>query len=202
MVAYIIIPGIDGSDEQHWQTLWERELGPGAVRIAPASWSEPELADWVGSVQAAYEAAHRTADESAYESADETARGQGEPGGVVLVAHSLGCWAAAAWLADAPAGRVRGALLVAPPDPEGPAFPRRAAATFLGLRARPLSCPALVVGSPDDPYCTPETTAHLAEQWQARLHVTDAGGHLNSASGLGTWPQGRGLLHSLTADCH
>ncbi|SDL34786.1 RBBP9/YdeN family alpha/beta hydrolase [Streptomyces indicus] len=176
MVTYVFIPGIDGSDEQHWQTLWEGESGSSALRISPASWSEPELADWVGAVRRAYEKA---------------------AGEVVLVAHSLGCWAAAAWLAAGPSDRVRGVFLVAPPDPAGPVFPRQAAASFLGLSARPLPCPALVVAGPDDPYCAPETATGFAHEWGARLHLTDGGGHLNSASGLGTWPQGRALLASL-----
>ncbi len=184
VVAYVFIPGIDGSDERHWQTLWERESGPSAVRIAPASWSEPELSDWVGSVQRAY----------------DTARARDETGEVVLVAHSLGCWAAATWLSEAAraAPAIRGALLVAPPDPRGPAFPHRAAASFLGLPIRPLPCPTLVVGSEDDPYCTAETAAGFAAAWQARWHLAGAGGHLNSASGLGDWPEGRRLLSTLT----
>ncbi|MFI6939088.1 RBBP9/YdeN family alpha/beta hydrolase [Streptomyces sp. NPDC050418] len=178
MVAYVFIPGIDGSDEQHWQTLWEQESGPAAVRIAPASWSAPDRSDWIAAVQNAYD--RFPSDE------------------VVLVAHSLGCWAAADWLTGTAPDRVRAALLVAPPDPEGPAFPREAASTFLASAARPLPCPALVVGSPDDPYCTAEMATHFAHQWKADLHLTDGGGHLNSASGLGTWPEGRRLLTGLT----
>ncbi|MET7666231.1 alpha/beta hydrolase [Streptomyces sp. NPDC005356] len=42
MVAYVLIPGIDGSDEQHWQSLWEKRWGASAVRIAPTSWRQPE----------------------------------------------------------------------------------------------------------------------------------------------------------------
>ncbi|MGK5557044.1 RBBP9/YdeN family alpha/beta hydrolase [Actinomadura kijaniata] len=180
MVAYVIIPGIDGSDEQHWQTLWERRWGAAAVRIAPASWSAPDLDDWVGAVQGAYDDASR------------------RDGHVVLVAHSLGCWAASAWLDANPSNPVGGAFLVAPPDPRGPAFPRRAAPTFAEVSARPLPCPALVVGSADDPYCTPGTARDLATRWKARWHLAGACGHLNSASGLGSWPHGRELLHSLT----
>lgn len=180
VVSYIIVPGIDGSGEEHWQTLWEREWGARAVRIAPASWTHPELDDWVGAVQAAY---------------DDVSRRDGR---VVLVAHSLGCWAAAAWSGRNPSSPVDGALLVAPPDPHGPVFPRPEAATFLDVSARPLPFPALVVGSTDDPYCTPEATADLAARWEARLHLAGASGHLNSASGLGSWPRGRELLDSLT----
>ncbi|MGW0719774.1 RBBP9/YdeN family alpha/beta hydrolase [Streptomyces sp. NPDC002778] len=179
MVAYVIIPGIDGSDGQHWQTLWERGWGTSAVRISPGSWSAPELDDWVESVQEAYDVASR------------------RDSRVVLVAHSLGCWAAATWLNRNPSTSADGAFLVAPPDPDGPAFPRRAAATFMEVSAQPLPCPALAVGSGDDPYCAPEAAVGFAEGWGARWHLTDGGGHLNSASGLGQWRQGRELLDLL-----
>jgi predicted alpha/beta hydrolase family esterase len=181
MTAYVVIPGIDGSDELHWQTLWEREWDAAAVRISPASWSVPDLDDWVDAVQDAYEDAFR------------------RDGRVVLVAHSLGCWAASTWLgrdSSAPTG-VAGAFLVAPPDPDGPAFPRPAAATFAQVQARPLPCPALVVGSADDPYSTPEAAAGFAARWGARWHLAGACGHINSTSGLGSWQHGRELLDSL-----
>jgi predicted alpha/beta hydrolase family esterase len=93
---------------------------------------------------------------------------------------------------------VAGAFLVAPPDPDGPAFPRQAAATFIDVSAQPLPCPALVVGSADDPYCTSEKAADFATRWEARWHLAGACGHINSASGLGAWQQGRDLLNSLT----
>ncbi|HEU5023708.1 MAG TPA: alpha/beta fold hydrolase [Spirillospora sp.] len=180
MTAYVIIPGIDGSDGQHWQTLWERQWGASAVRISPASWSAPDLDDWVGAVQEAYGNASQ------------------QDGRIVLVAHSLGCWAASTWLNKNPSSPVDGVFLVAPPDPDAPAFPRQAAATFTGVSAHPLPCPALVVGSTDDPYCTPDAAADFAARWEARLHLAGARGHLNSASGLGSWQHGRDLLDSLT----
>ncbi|MEU5611580.1 RBBP9/YdeN family alpha/beta hydrolase [Streptomyces sparsogenes] len=179
VVAYVIIPGIDGSDGQHWQTLWERQWGTSAVRISPASWSAPDLDDWVDAVQEAYDDASRRDSQ------------------VVLVAHSLGCWAASAWLDRNPSSPIGGAFLVAPPDPHGPAFPRQAAATFIEVSAQPLPCPALVVGSADDPYCTPEAAAGFAARWEARWHLAGACGHINSAGGLGSWQHGRELLGSL-----
>ncbi|MFJ6574233.1 RBBP9/YdeN family alpha/beta hydrolase [Streptomyces sp. NPDC091292] len=179
MVAYVIIPGIDGSDGQHWQTLWERQWGTSAVRISPASWSAPDLEDWVDAVKEAYAEASR------------------QESRVVLVAHSLGCWAASTWLNKNPSSPIGGAFLVAPPDPGGPEFPRWAAATFTEVSARPLPCPALVVGSADDPYCSPEAAAGFAARWEARWNLVGACGHMNSASGLGPWQHGRDLLESL-----
>lgn len=179
MAAYVIIPGINGSDEQHWQSEWEREWGTLAVRISPASWSAPDRDDWVSAVQSAYDAVAQQ---------DEH---------VILVAHSLGCWAASEWLLKNPSFPLGGALLVAPPDPQGSAFPRSSAPTFTDVSAQPLPHPAIVVGSSNDPYCTEEAAAGFAARWKAHWHLASAGGHLNSASGLGAWPEGRELVESL-----
>ena len=163
-----IVPGINGSDESHWQTLWQAASAD-AVRIAPASWDDPDLADWV----AAVEAAVTTPD-------------------TILVAHSLGCLAAAAWLAGNP-GRVRGALLVAPPDRFGPAFPP-VAPSFRSAKPAPLGVPALVVASDNDPFCSLATARALAAGWGADLAEAGSLGHINNASRLGDWPDGRALL--------
>ncbi|MFC5731385.1 MULTISPECIES: RBBP9/YdeN family alpha/beta hydrolase [Nocardioides] len=179
MVSYVVIPGIDGSDEQHWQTLWENGWGALGVRIAPRSWSEPDLADWIDSVQTAFDVA--------------SARDRD----VVLVAHSLGCWAGAAWLRRNPGAQVKGAFLVAPPDPRGGAFPRTAAPTFLGVEPGTLSCPSIVVASADDPYCDLDAAEHLAGRWGSEWHMVGEVGHVNSASGLGPWRHGQGLLETL-----
>lgn len=178
MVAYVIIPGIDGSDSQHWQSLWEQEWGLSAARIAPTSWSHPDVADWVRSVERAVERA-TTNDRD-----------------VILIAHSLGCWAAAAWLGETER-HVRGAFLVAPPDREGAMFPASAAPSFLDVRAQTLPCTSMVVASTNDPYGTIETAEELARAWGSTLNVVGALGHISTASRLGTWDHGRRLLQAL-----
>jgi hypothetical protein len=52
-MQYVIVPGIDNSDELHWQSSWEAEWGPAATRIAVASWTSPDLDDWVGAIERA-----------------------------------------------------------------------------------------------------------------------------------------------------
>lgn len=179
MASYVVIPGIDGSDEQHWQSLWEKRWGALGVRIAPRSWSEPDLTDWIDAVQTAFDiASERDHD-------------------VVLVAHSLGCWAASAWLSRNPGAQVQGAFLVAPPDPRGNTFPRTAAPTFLGVEPGTLPCRSLVVASANDPYCDLDAAEHLANAWGSEWHMVGQVGHVNSASGLGSWPYGQGLLETL-----
>jgi predicted alpha/beta hydrolase family esterase len=180
VATYVIIPGIDDSDESHWQSRWQRGWADAAIRISPTSWSQPDLTDWVHAVQAAH---------------DEACA---QLGPVFLVAHGLGCWAAVTWLGRSSSSRMSGVLLVAPPDPLGAAFPTGTAPSFRQVTAQPLPCPALLVASSDDPHCTVEAAAGFAEGWEAHLHLVSGRCHMNSASGLGEWPEGRQLLNSLT----
>lgn len=181
MVGYVIVPGIGGSDDEHWQTLWQRQWGAAAARIRPQSWSQPDLGDWVDAIDRAVKEVEARADD------------------VVLVAHSLGCWAASAWLGEAGIRPPRGTLLVAPPDPAGERFPGEAAPTFVDVLPHPLPCPSVVVASANDPYCRLEVARDLATSWGSRFEPVGSLGHLNSGSGLGDWPQGRGLLTRLTS---
>jgi predicted alpha/beta hydrolase family esterase len=57
----------------------------------------------------------------------------------------------------------------------------------------------LAVVSSDDPFCAPERGAQMAADWGAELLMLGACGHINSASGLGDWPEGRALLQRLQA---
>jgi predicted alpha/beta hydrolase family esterase len=168
----VIVPGIDGSGPAHWQSRWQAVLTD-AHRIAPTSWHEPELDDWVEAI--------------------DRAVGHAEPV-PVLVAHSLGCLAVAHWAVrtDGAASRVAGAFLVAPPDPAGPEFP--ALAPTFTAEAAPLPIPAIVLASSDDPYCTPEAAEEIAAAWGAPLVELGARGHVNVASGFGEWPEGLQLL--------
>jgi predicted alpha/beta hydrolase family esterase len=176
-VRWVVVPGIDNSDEDHWQSLWEAGWGPSARRIAVASWSAPELDDWC----AAVERAVRLAGERP----------------VVLVAHSLGTIAATHWLASTDA-QVAGVLLVSPPDRYGTSFPA-AAPTFAAVAAERLSVPGLLVSADNDPYCRTEVAEELAVSWGVPRIGVGPLGHLNSASGLGRWDAGRDLLTAFTA---
>ena len=174
----VIIPGVNGSGQDHWQTFWQDAWGPSASRITPSSWDNPDLADWCHALD---QATHRY-----------------RPSDVVLVAHSLGCLAAACWLSRQQPG-IRGAFLVAPPDAAGPNFPATAAPSFTALETGPLDVPGLVVSSDDDPYCTPQAAQRLAAEWSTGHISIGLAGHINVASGLGAWESGRALLHAFTA---
>ncbi|WP_307480740.1 RBBP9/YdeN family alpha/beta hydrolase [Microbacterium trichothecenolyticum] len=182
MVAYVVVPGIGGSDGQHWQSRWEHGWGADAVRITPSSWDAPDLDDWVDAVDRAVRDARGRADQ------------------VVVVAHSLGCWATTVWVRGDAEHRVAAVMLVAPPDLRDEGFPATAAASFVDLEPRTLSCRSVVVASTDDPHCRVDVAQGLAAGWGSPLRVVGARGHLNSASGLGEWAEGREVLAGLVRE--
>ena len=80
-MQHIIVPGWNGSGASHWQSVWESGWLPDAIRIEPASWDHPDRDDWTAAI------------ERAVQKADDE---------VVLITHSLGCFAVAHWLTSTP----------------------------------------------------------------------------------------------------
>ncbi|AOU96966.1 hypothetical protein BI364_02135 [Acidihalobacter yilgarnensis] len=169
----LLLPGIGDSAAGHWQSRWEASR-PGFVRVRQRDWDAPAREDWCQTLEAALAQA-------------------GE--GVVLAAHSLGCLLIAHW-AMATRRQVRGALIVAPPDPDGLAFPTTATG-FAPVPLRPLPFPSIVVASEDDPYASFDFAIGCARAWGGRLVSVGARGHINADSGLGDWTQGLDLLREL-----
>ncbi|RWF63539.1 alpha/beta hydrolase [Mesorhizobium sp.] len=176
MNEFIIVPGIGGSGEAHWQTRWQR-ANPAMRRFSPASWEQPDLDDWIGALDAAVAAANAPP---------------------VLISHSLGCLLVAHWQLvskDACAG----AFLVAVPDPASQAFPASVRG-FAGAPAGRLRFPSLSVASSDDPYGSLDHAETKAAQWGSGLHVAGALGHINGDSGLGDWAEGMKLLAAFASE--
>ena len=171
----LILPGIGNSGPEHWQSLWER-ANPTFVRIQQRDWDNPVCREWV-------------------ETLESTVSRLGSK--VVLVAHSLACTLVAHW-AGSTKQKVHGALLVAPPDPDGPAFPKEAVG-FSPMPRRSLPFPSIVVVSTDDPYGSPEFAKSAATAWGSRFVSIGAAGHINSQSGLGEWNEGFSLFRQLAA---
>lgn len=170
-----LLPGWLNSDPEHWQSHWERRFGD--VRVEQADWEWPRRGDWMARLD---------------EVLQHDARLSRHP--ALLVAHSLGCQLVAAWAEHSKHTHlVKGALLVAPPDTERENTPPQLH-NWRPVRRTALPFASLVVISSDDPFCAPERAAQMAADWGADLVVAGALGHLNAASGLGDWPQGRSLL--------
>ena len=171
----ITLPGLGGSGDGHWQTLWERDDAR-FTRFQPASWDRPDLDDWEQTLERAVKRCAKPP---------------------VLVAHSLACLLMAHWAARFPSA-IAGAFLVAVPDPDGDKFPAEAA-SFKPMPDRPLRFPSLIIASTNDPYGDIATTRQRARAWQSSLIVLGALGHINASSGLVDWPQGRALLEAFSA---
>jgi hypothetical protein len=174
MIPVLILPGLGGSGPAHWQSRWEA-LDPECRRVMMPDWERPELGVWISTLSRAVASLS-------------------EP--PVIVAHSLGCLAVAHWARGG--GRARGALLVAVPDPEGPAFPD-VAGSFGPVPREPIAFPTLLVASHDDPYASFAFAERCASDWRSTLRDIGRAGHINAESGLGDWPEGRALLRSLSA---
>ncbi|XVU20987.1 RBBP9/YdeN family alpha/beta hydrolase [Actinoplanes sp. CA-054009] len=171
-IAAVTVPGIDNSGPGHWQTLLDAD--PTFLRIQPASWSDPELDDWIAALDRAVAVADRP----------------------VLVAHSLGTLAVAHWAARPDVPPVAGALLVAIPDPSGPDFPTTAG-TFREPPLTPLPFPSIVVASTNDPYDEAGVAPSFAQSWGSRLLDLGDAGHINTDSGYGEWPLAGTLIDRL-----
>lgn len=179
----LIVPGLMGSGEAHWQSHWESSgLGQladrvaGVARVEQRSWSRPELEPWLDALETAINAC---------------------PARPVLVCHSLGCVLAAHYAASRPhAVQPAAALLVAPADVERPTAPLEVVC-FSPISTARLPYPAIVVASSDDPYCSAVRATYFASQWGARYENVGPLGHINAESRLGGWPGGTGLLLEL-----
>ncbi|MES1171792.1 MAG: alpha/beta fold hydrolase [Bacteroidota bacterium] len=171
---YLVLPGINDSGPDHWQTAWERGL-VGARRVLAPDWDRPVCAEWVASLE---HAVSRSGPD------------------VVLIAHSLGCLQVVHW-ARRTRLVVRGAFLVAPPNPDGDSFPEEATG-FAPLPMARLAFASTLVASADDPFAGADFSRRCAAAWGSRLIDIGPRGHVNAASGLGDWPEGRPLLDDLS----
>jgi predicted alpha/beta hydrolase family esterase len=113
----------------------------------------------------------------------------------VLVAHSLACTLVPHW-AESTKLTIQGALLVAPPNPDAPSFPKEAVG-FSPLPQKPLPFPSIVVASANDPYASLDFAKSAATAWRSHFVCIGAAGHINSQSGLKDWSEGFCLLKQL-----
>lgn len=163
----LIVPGLNDSGPDHWQTRWQR-LHPSFERVEQARWDRPDLSAWS-------------------ERLVHVLRRSSRP--TLIVAHSFGCLATmhAAGVGDC---RIAGALLAAPADPD------KFGVAHL-LQHATLSCPAIVVGSANDPWMASDRTAYWAGRWNCAFVNAGALGHINAESELGGWPFGLSRLQHL-----
>jgi len=173
----LILPGLQNSGPAHWQSLWEKKHG--YVRVEQHDWDRPLRGDWIARLE-------------------DVILSHDEP--VVLVAHSLGCMLTASWAAvSRNTRRVRGALLVAPGDPEREEL-RPLLASWAPVALDKLPFTSVLVASRNDPYCAFERARLFGHCWGAQFMDYGDSGHINADAGLASWPEGHILLQDLMKD--
>ena len=170
MTRRLLIPGLDGSPEPHWQHWWAA-TDPKALTVEQDNWATPTIEAWETQIAGAV----ITYPDS------------------ILIAHSLGCLVVARLLRRWPQLRVKGALLVAPADPSVSTRLRG----FAQVAAGPLGVPVTVGASRNDPWMRFARARDMARDWGAELVDLGFAGHVNVASGYGPWTEGKQICADL-----
>ena len=179
----VLVPGLRGHVEDHWQTRLAATL-PNA-RIVPA------LGRTTASLLARVILLDRIVEDV--------------EGPVVIVAHSAGVLVTVHWAGLYRGSKVVGALLATPPDlaaelsPAYPSIRQLRDHGWLPIPHRPLPFPSILAASSDDPLGSPVRVAALARAWGSRWHPLGPVGHLNPASGFGDWPEAGRLIDALAS---
>ena len=173
MIHTIIVPGVGGSDSNHWQSWLQREL-MSCSRVQQKDWNLPILKDWMKSfvtLVAKIEAP------------------------IQIVAHSFGCLTSVAALAQHPelTSKIKKLILVAPANPArfgANGFARNSpndyAAYFHQLK---IAVPTEMIISENDPWLNFDDALALAKAWRIKPRNLGQVGHINVASGFGSFPE-------------
>lgn len=169
------IPGWKNSNENHWQSIWERNEPDVFERITQSNWSNPKKSEWVPTIGRVLQN-HKD---------------------VFVTAHSIGCVAFVHAVSEFKLN-IKGALLVAPSDPEQDKYP----VEIEGFAPAPLiklAFPSVVVASSNDEAVSIDRAKYFADYWGSEFIELSDSGHIDSKSGFGEWEFGREVLEALTA---
>ncbi|TLX78432.1 serine hydrolase family protein [Labilibacter sediminis] len=174
MIYYFTLPGLGGSDNNHWQSHFERVL-PNCKRIEQENWEKPNREDWINTVEKAVEG---------YDLSQ-----------VVFISHSLGGITLAHWVKKFQK-KIKGALIVAPPNLNDVSSEYELD-SFLPVPEEVIPFPTVFVASANDPWASYEASTKLAGQWGSELIGIGDAGHINSDSGFGEWKVGQEFLDKI-----
>lgn len=178
-LTILLIPGLGGSSADHWQGRWASQ-DTGFRIVEQSDWTAPDPERWT-------------------EALDQAIVRAGGPIG--LAAHSLGCALVARWVRGAQGHQhsaVKGAMLVAPADVDVDRTPH-VVRCFAPMSLQAMPFPSVVAASEDDPYVGLDRAILFADRWGAGFRNLGRCGHVNAASELGDWPEGRAILEDLLA---
>lgn len=169
----LIVPGVGGSDYDHWQSWLQRQM-VSSSRVQQADWNLPVLSQWVKNfVQAVNQV--------------------DEP--IQVVAHSFGCLTTVSALSEHPelSKKIKKVILVAPANPArfgDQGFARDSQNDYSTYFHRiKLKIPSTLIISENDPWLDYYDAIALAKSWNIRPINLGQVGHINVASGFGYFPE-------------
>ena len=173
MIHTVIVPGVGGSEHDHWQSWLQRQL-KSCSRVQQQDWNKPVLHEWI-------------------EQFVKTVQAIQEP--IQIVAHSFGCLTTVAALAQHPElnQNIKNLVLVAPANPArfGDAgFARESQNDYQQyFHQLKLQVPTQMIISENDSWLNFQDALQLAKAWKIRPKNLGQVGHINVASGFGPFPE-------------
>jgi len=171
----LIIPGLGGSGEDHWQTFWSNKFD-NSSGIIQEDWNQPNLENWLKEL-------------------NDTISKLDSP--IILAAHSLAVSLVLHWAEIHTNSNIKGALLVAPADVDSPDHTPEILRGFAMMPISRLPFPSIVVASENDDYISLERAQYFAEKWGSDFINIGPKGHINSESNLEFWEEGQNILNRL-----
>jgi len=176
-IRYLNIPGLRNSTEKHWQSIWENSYPDQFARVVQQDWDRPDRDAWVPGIEQWF-ASHKVKTED-----------------IVLIGHSIGCATIMHWLSQYN-HQIKGALLVAPSDPDEKDYPSYITG-FSPIPLVNLHFPSIVIASSDDHVVSTERAKYFASSWGSEYHEIANAGHIEPGTGYGEFQLGLNLLQTL-----
>lgn len=173
MTHTLIVPGVGGSEVQHWQSWLQQQL-VSSSRVQQKYWDRPVLSEWVSQFV-------------------KTVAEIKSP--IQIVAHSFGCLTSVAALAEHPElkAKVKNLVLVAPANPARfgeSGFARHSLTDYKQYFYQlNIDVPTTLLISENDPWLNYVDALQLAQAWQLTPINLGPVGHVNVASGYGPFPE-------------
>lgn len=170
MFTTIFVPGYGNSVNGHWQERWHKQ-SPNSYWVEQKDWDHPNRDDWVEAVNKLV---------------------QSIEGPILFITHSLGGSTINEW-AKKYTANILGAFIVAVPDVHSSHFPPEITG-YENLPLATLPFPSLMLSSSNDPYSSLEKAHFFAQNWGSEFINVGNLGHINTASNIGDWPEGKKQL--------
>ena len=175
----LIVPGYGDSGPEHWQGVWLKHF-PNAIKVIQKEWIKVDREAWVRTLDTAIQSAKQP---------------------VILIGHSLGCSTIIDWANSKESKKsihkIKGALLVAPPDPDSKAFRALKLKGFDTIPLHKLPFPTILVASANDPFLSIEKARYFADCLGSEFINIGEWGHMGEDSKLGEWKEGKNLIDKL-----